>query len=386
MRYRLSAEDQKFRDECREFLQNNIPQELRDRVASHKELGRDDFVTTQRILNANGLAVPGWPAEWGGRNWTSLQHHIWREELAANDVLSPLDFNTSMFGPVLAAFGSQEQKERYLPATANLDIWWSQGFSEPEAGSDLASLKTTAVLDGDHWVVNGSKIWTTLGQYGDWMFALIRTDPNAPKPQAGISFMIMDMTTPGITVRPIELIDGSHEVNEVFFDNVRVPLENVIGEVNKGWTYAKFLLSNERDGIGAVGYSKRTLARAKAEASKLGLLQDPEISRRFVELENELLGVELTALRVAGGAREGEPDPVSSVLKLRGSRLSQEVTELIVDLSGPGGIASGAGDDSSLPEWVRSAVPHYLNERKVTIYGGSDEIQRTIISRTILGM
>lgn len=386
MRFRLSQEDQKFREESREFLQTQFPKELRDRVASHKELNRDDFVTSQRILNAAGLAVPGWPVEWGGRDWTPLQHHIWREELAANAVLSPLDFNTSMFGPVLATFGSQAQKERFLPATANLDIWWSQGFSEPEAGSDLASLKTTAVLDGDHWVVNGSKTWTTLGQYGDWMFALVRTDPHAPKRQEGISFMIMDMTTPGIIVRPIELIDGSHEVNEVFFEDVRVPVENIIGEVNKGWTYAKFLLSNERDGIGAVGDSKRTLALAKEAASKLGLLQDFEFSRRFVELENELLGVELTALRVAGGAATGEPDPVSSVLKLRGSRLSQEVTELVIDLSGPGGIASGAGDDSSLPEWVRTAVPHFLNERKSTIYGGSDEIQRTIISRTILGM
>lgn len=386
MRLRLSAEDEAFRAQLREFLLSEVPASIREKVAARHELVRDDYVTAQRILNAAGLAVPAWPVEWGGRGWSSLRLHLWREELAANAVPLPLDFNTSMVGPVIATFGSHDQKERFLPATANLDIWWSQGFSEPEAGSDLASLRTTAVRDGDGWVVNGQKTWTTLGQYGDWIFTLVRTDPDAPRRQQGISFLLIDMTTPGITVRPIELIDGSCEVNEVFFEDVHVPGENIVGEVNKGWTYAKFLLGNERVGIGSVGESKRALARAKQQALESGQLADPVVVSRFAELESDLLAVELTSIRVAAGPQGEEMDPVASVLKLQGSRIGQAVTELVMDLAGPAGLASGANEDSTLPEWARTSVPHYLNERKVSIYGGSNEIQRTIIAKTILGL
>lgn len=385
VRLRLSADDEAFRDELRTFMTTQIPQSIRDKVAAHHELSKDDYITSQRILNAAGLAVPAWPVEWGGHDWSELRHHIWHEELAMNGVPKPLEFNASMVGPVIATFGNQEQKERFLPATANLDIWWSQGFSEPDAGSDLASLRTSAVQDGDHWVVNGQKTWTTYGQHGDWIFTLVRTDPNAPKRQQGISFLLIDMTSPGLEVRPIELIDGSVEVNEVFFDNVRVPAENLVGEVNMGWTYAKFLLGNERTSIGSVGGSKRSLARIKRLAGEAGML-DAEFAGRIAELENEVLALELTALRVAGGSTGHTANPISSALKLRGSQLIQAVDELVVDLGGPASIASGAGDDSAVPEWVRGSVPAYLNDRKQSIFGGSNEIQRGIIAGTILGL
>ncbi|WP_432515049.1 acyl-CoA dehydrogenase family protein [Kineococcus sp. SYSU DK001] len=385
-RLRLPDEDAAFRDELRTFLRNRVPAEIRAKVVAGEELGKDDFVRSQRILNEAGLATPNWPVEWGGKGWSPLRQHIWHEELSLNGVPHPLDFNVSMVGPVIAAFGSQEQKERFLPATANLDIWWSQGFSEPEAGSDLASLRTAAVRDGEHWVVNGQKTWTTFGQHGDWIFTLVRTNPTAPKRQAGISFLLIDMTSPGVTVRPIELVDGSHEVNEVFFDDVRVPAGNLVGEVDKGWTYAKFLLGNERTGIGAVGESKRVLAAAKDRAATSGALDDPAIAARFADLENELLGVELTALRVAAGSAEEEADPASSVLKLHGSQVAQRVDELVVDLAGPAALASGAGDGSSAPSWARQSVPRFLNDRKLSIFGGSNEIQRNIIAQAILGL
>jgi alkylation response protein AidB-like acyl-CoA dehydrogenase len=302
------------------------------------------------------------------------------------NVPEPLAFNASMIGPVLAAFGSQEQKERFLPGTANLDIWWCQGFSEPDAGSDLASLRTTAVRDGDDWVVNGQKTWTTLGQYADWIFCLVRTDPTAEKKQRGISLLVFPMDTPGVTLRPIELIDGGHEVNEVFFEDVRVPAENLVGEENQGWTMAKFLLGNERVGIARVGSTKRLLAEAKRRSAELGLAGDDRLAARIAEVENELLALELTALRVVANSADGKPHPASSVLKLRGSELQQAATELVVDIAGPLSLASFADGGSEVPDWARVSAPEYLNYRKVSIYGGSNEVQRTIIAGTILGL
>jgi alkylation response protein AidB-like acyl-CoA dehydrogenase len=335
--------------------------------------------------------VPHWPAEWGGKDWTPLQLHIWREEMQLAGVPEPLAFNASMIGPVLAAFGSQELKERFLPATANLDIWWCQGFSEPDAGSDLASLRTTAVRDGEDWIVNGQKTWTTLGQYADWIFCLCRTDPTAEKRQRGISLLVFPMDTPGVTLRPIELIDGSFEVNEVFFEDVRVPGENLVGEENHGWDYAKFLLGNERVGIARIGFTKRLLAGAKEHARSVvvngtPLSEDPRTTARIAELENELVALELTALRVVAHSAGGRPHPASSVLKLRGSELQQAALELIVDLAGPLSLASFADGGSDVPQWARVATPEYLNYRKVSIYGGSNEVQRTIIAGTILGL
>ncbi|MBA2464283.1 MAG: acyl-CoA dehydrogenase family protein [Nocardioidaceae bacterium] len=398
MRLELSAADATFREEMRAFFTTEIPQVIRDTVAAGRELSKEQIVASQQTLNAAGLAVPGWPVEWGGRGWTSLQRHIWHEEMQRACVPLPLAFNVSMVGPVIATFGSEEQKQRFLPPTANLDIWWSQGFSEPDAGSDLASLRTTAVRDPStgsgqaaDFVVNGQKTWTTLGQHGDWIFNLVRTDADAPRRQRGISFLLIDMRSPGVTVRPIELIDGGHEVNEVFFENVHVPAENLVGEENKGWDYAKFLLGNERVGVAPVGSTKRVLCTAKEHARTAGrggssLLEDPLVAARIAELENGLLALELTALRVVANSADGKAHPASSVLKLRGTELQQAVSELVVDLGGPASLASGAGEGSDLAEWSRRSTPAYLNLRKASIYGGSNEIQRQIIAGTILGL
>jgi alkylation response protein AidB-like acyl-CoA dehydrogenase len=301
-------------------------------------------------------------------------------------VPEPLNFNAKMVGPVIAEFGSQETKQRFLPPTASLDIWWCQGFSEPEAGSDLASLRTTALRDGDSYVVNGQKTWTTLGQYADWIFCLVRTDPQAPKKQAGISFLLIDLDTPGITMRPIKLIDGSVEVNEVFFEDVRVPADQLVGEENQGWTYAKFLLGNERTGIAGVARTKVRLAEVKERATQTGLLKDQLFAARLAEAENELLALELTQMRIATSSVDGKPNPASSVLKLRGSQLQQIATELLVEVAGADALPFEAGGDIASPEWAQGSVPHYLNYRKTSIYGGSNEIQRTIIASTILGL
>ncbi|MFT4044284.1 MAG: acyl-CoA dehydrogenase family protein, partial [Gordonia sp. (in: high G+C Gram-positive bacteria)] len=371
------------------FFTTKIPQDIRDRIAAGNPILPDDVVTSQRILNAAGLATPGWPVEWGGKDWTPIQRNIYHDQLSLNFVPDPLTFNVSMVGPVIAQFGSQEIKERFLPATANLDIWWCQGFSEPEAGSDLASLKTRAVRDGDHYIVNGQKTWTTLGQYADWIFCLVRTNPDVKK-QAGISFLLIDINSEGIERRPIKLIDGSVEVNEVFFNDVRVPVENLVGEENAGWTYAKFLLGNERTGIARVGWTKTKIAKAKQVAAQTKtargtLLDDPLIASRIAELENDLLALELTQLRVVSSSAEGKANPVSSLVKLRGSELQQRATELLADIAGTRGLAVDApGVDT--PQWAQLAAPDYLNYRKVTIYGGSSEVQRTIISSSILGL
>ena len=391
MQLELSAEDTAFREEMREFFTTQVPEDLRQAVREGRELSKEQIVRGQQTLNEHGLAVPHWPVEWGGKDWTDLQLHIWREELQRACAPMPLAFNASMIGPVIAHFGSQEMKERFLAKTANLDIWWSQGFSEPDAGSDLASLRCAAVKDGDEYVVNGQKTWTTLGQHGDWIFNLVRTDPDAKK-QRGISMLLIDMTSPGVTVRPIELIDGGHEVNEVWFEDVRVPAGNLVGEENIGWDIAKFLLGNERVGVAPVGATKRALLRAKEVAKEQPgarggtMLEDPLVAARFVELENELLALELTALRVVAHSADGKPHPASSVLKLKGTELEQAVSELAMDIAGPAGLATGAGEDTELPLSARLATPTYLNLRKASIYGGSNEVQRQIISRTILGL
>lgn len=390
MKLAMTEDEAAFREEMRTFFRTQIPAEIRERVLAGT-FDKDDIVTTQRILNKHGLAVPHWPTEWGGKDWTPAQHDIWLTEMQLASVPEPLTFNASMVGPVIAEFGSQELKERFLPATANIDIWWSQGFSEPDAGSDLASLRTTAVRDGDFYVVNGQKTWTTLGQYGEWIFCLVRTDPNAPKRQAGISFLLIEMNSPGLEVRPIKLIDGGYEVNEVFFDNVRVPADQLVGEENKGWTYAKFLLGNERTGIAGVSRTKVRLGQVKerARATKLAtgtLLEDPLFAARLAEVENELLALELTQMSVVAGSADGKPNPVSSVLKMRGSQLQQAATELLLEVAGPDALPFEAGDEIATPEWAQHAAPSYLNNRKVSIYGGSNEVQRSIIASTILGL
>lgn len=386
MQLALTPEEAAFRDELRTFYTTEIPAEIRERSRAGTEISKDDIVTTHRILNDHGLAVPSWPVEWGGKDWTPTQHQIWLDEMQLACVPEPLNFNAKMVGPVIAEFGSQAVKERFLPPTASLDIWWCQGFSEPEAGSDLASLRTTALRDGDSYVVNGQKTWTTLGQYADWIFCLVRTDPNAPKKQAGISFLLIDLDTPGITMRPIKLVDGSVEVNEVFFEDVRVPAENLVGEENQGWSYAKFLLGNERTGIAQVGRTKVKLAEVKERAKANGLLSDPLFAARLAEAENDVLALELTQMRVASGSKGGKPNPASSVLKLRGSQLQQLATELMMEVAGPDILPFPNGAEIASPEWAQHSAPRYLNYRKTSIYGGSNEVQRTIISSTILGL
>ncbi|MBB3663043.1 alkylation response protein AidB-like acyl-CoA dehydrogenase [Prauserella sediminis] len=385
----LSSEDIEFRDGLREVFLREIPEEIRRRNALSR-ITREDIVTTQRILNSHGLAVPHWPVEWGGKDWTPTQSHIYASELQRGSVPQPLAFNVSMIGPIIAEFGTEEQKRTFLPATANLDIWWSQGFSEPEAGSDLASLRTTARREGDVYVLNGQKTWTTLGQYGDWMFVLARTDPDAPRKQQGLSFLLLDMTTPGIERRPITLVDGSAEVNEFFFDNVRVPVENLVGEENKGWSYAKFLLGNERNGIAQIGTSQRVFADLAEAAGGIptetgALADDPQFRASMHRSRTTLLALEATQLRVTGASENGQASPVSSLLKMEGTKALQELSKLRKE---------AASQDSMLldteavvaDEASAVAAAQYLNQRKLSIFGGSNEIQRGVIAKTILGL
>jgi len=387
----LTPQEQQFREEMRDFFTTKIPQDIRDKVAAGVELSKDDFVRAHRIMHVAGLAVPAWPVEWGGQDWSDLQRYLFLDEMQLANVPAPLAFNANMIGPVIAAFGSQEMKERFLPPTASLEIWWCQGFSEPESGSDLASLRTTAVRDGDEYVVNGQKTWTTLGQHADWIFALVRTDPDAARPQQGISMLLIPMDAPGVTLRPIQLIDGGHEVNEVFFDDVRVPVDQLVGEENRGWDYAKFLLGNQRVGVAPTGWIKRKLAAAKEYAASTAcgettLIEDPLTAARIAELECDLIALELTVLRVAANSHGGKPDPASSILKLRGSELQQDVLELIADIAGTSSLSWDVDAASEIPEWAHHATPVYLNFRKASIYGGSNEVQRQVISTGILGL
>ncbi len=393
----FTPEERAFRAEMREFFTTQIPQRIRDEVQRGEHVSREDQVTAQRILNEHGLAVPHWPSQWGGRDWTPVQMYIYQDELQQACVPPPLGFNTNMVGPVIAQFGSEEHKQKFLPATANLDIWWCQGFSEPGAGSDLASLGTTAVRDGDHYVVNGQKTWTTLGQYADWIFCLARTDKSAKK-QMGISFILIDMKSPGITVRPIQTIDGGVEVNEVWFDEVRVPVENLVGEENKGWDYAKFLLGNERTGIARVGVSKARIRRIKQLASlervgDITMMDEPHFREKVAAVEVELKALEMTQLRVVADERKrerGKPNPASSILKLKGSELQQATTELLMDVVGPYILPyddheEGSNEPPVGPDYAAEAAPTYFNWRKISIYGGSNEIQRNIVAKAILG-
>lgn len=399
MDLRFTPEEIAFRDEVRTFFRSEIPAEIRKKVSEGRGMTREDYITSQRVLNAKGWAVPHWPREWGGQDWTAIQRYIFTEEMLLAAVPLPLQFNCYMVGPVIAAFGNQAQKEKHLAKIANLDEWWCQGFSEPGAGSDLASLKTKAVREGDHYIVNGQKTWTTLGQYADWIFCLVRTDPAAKK-QAGISFILIDMKTPGITVRPIITLEGRHEVNEVFFDNVKVPVENLVGQENKGWDYAKFLLANERTGIARIGLSKERLARIKRLAREMpsgeGMVwDDRDFRERLADVEIELKALEITQMRVvaAQGKRDpNKPDPASSILKIKGSQLQQATTELLLEVAGPFALAAPirSGDlTNDWPfdyDWADAAAASYFNNRKVSIYGGSNEIQKNIIAKAVLGL
>ena len=310
MDLRFTPEEIAFRDEARAFMRDALPAPIRQKMIEGRRLVKDDLVTWQRILNAKGWAVPHWPVQWGGTGWSAVQLYLFRDEMQQAPAPEPLQFGVNMVGPVIVAFGNDAQKKRFLPRIANLDDWWCQGFSEPEAGSDLAAVKTTAKREGDHYIVNGQKTWTTLAQYADWIFCLVRTD-TAAKKQQGISFLLIDMKTPGVTVRPIQTFDGGHEINEVFLDDVRVPVENLIGEENKGWDYAKFLLGNERSGIARIGISKARLRRLKelaalAMSGDKPLIADERFRMKIAAIEVELKALEMTQLRVLSRERNGQ--------------------------------------------------------------------------------
>ncbi len=391
-----SAADESFRMEVRQWLTANLPADLQHKVLNHRRLGREEMVRWHKILAKKGWVAPGWPIEWGGTGWNATQRHIFEEECASAGTPMILPFGIAMVAPVIMRFGTEEQKRHYLPRIYDCTDWWCQGYSEPGSGSDLASLKTRAVRDGDHYVVNGQKTWTTLAQHADMMFCLVRTSDEG-RAQEGISFLLIDMKTPGIIVRPIIMLDEDHEVNEVFLDDVRVPVANRVGEENKGWTCAKYLLGHERTGIAAVGRSKRELAflkRLAREHHKNGrpIIEDPLFAAKVAQLEIELMALEMTVLRVISseGAQRG-PGPEASLLKIKGTEVQQWLTELMVEAVGPyampferdflEGKAEHALDADAAP-----LAAYYFNFRKTSIYGGSNEIQRNIISQMILGL
>ena len=396
MDLRLTEEEIAFRDEVRAFVRDNLPASIREKGAAGRKLSKDDYERWTRTLADKGWAAPHWPREWGGTGWSPIQQAIFLDETQRANAPELVPFGVNMVGPVIYTFGSQKQKERFLPRIIDLRDWWCQGFSEPGAGSDLASLRTTARRDGDSWVISGQKTWTTMAQYADWIFVLARTNAQAKK-QEGISFFLVDMQTPGITVRPIQTIDGGHEVNEVFFDDVRAPIDAIVGEENKGWDYAKFLLANERNGIARVGVSKARLDRVRelASLSVYGSgpkIDDPFFRVRLAAVEVELKALEMTQMRVISNRKtNGKPDPASSVLKIKGSEIQQATTELLMEVVGPYALPYESTEALTNeppvgPDWAAPLAPAYFNNRKVSIYGGSNEIQRSIIAKAILGL
>ncbi len=388
-----SPEELSFRDEVRAWLADALPADIRDKVVNYRGLSKDEYTHWHKTLAAKGWSVPHWPQEWGGTGWNVTQRYIYDEEfgLAGAPTLPP--FGPAMCASVLLRFGTPQQQARFLPRIREGDDFWVQGYSEPGAGSDLAAVKTRAERKGDHYLVNGQKIWTTLGHYGDWIFCLVRTDTTAEKRQEGISFLLIDMATPGITVRPLILMDGGHEVNEVFFDDVKVPLENIVHEENKGWTVAKYLLGHERMGSGAVGSSRREMAALKKLAARelkngKPLLDDPRFRDRLSRAEIELDALEITSMRFLDKMRRtGQPPGADvSMLKIRGTEVQQAITELMMQAVGPMAQPFVAVAGGAIDHVTSRLSPRYCNFRKASIYAGSNEIQRNIIAKMTLGL
>ena len=389
MNINFSKDDIAFRDEVREWLANDYPKHVKDKTDNGIALTKDDLTDYHKALSNKGWMGYNWPVEYGGTGWSATQLYIFNKEFGLAGCPPLLAFGVSMVAPVIWTFGNEQQKERFLPDILEFNTWWCQGYSEPGSGSDLASLKTKAVLENDHYIVNGAKTWTTLAQNADWIFCLVRTDNSGIK-QEGISFLLIDMDTPGIEVKPIITIDGEHEVNSVFFSDVKVPVENLVGEEGKGWTYAKFLLAHERFGIASVGASMRQLNKLKEIVSKLS---NSELQKKVNELEVSLSALEITELRLLSALENGgHPGAESSILKIKGTEMQQHLSELFVEAAGqyilpyegPDGFESNripAG-----PDYASSSVAQYLNYRKTSIYGGSNEIQKNIIAKAILGV
>jgi len=389
MHLEFTEEERAFREEVQRFLRERLPADIRDKVLSGCELTRDEYQMWQRRLYERGWGAMSWPVQFGGAGWNAVQQYIFEEEAALAGAPRLIPFGLKMVAPVLMAYGSAAQQIKFLPKIISGETWWCQGYSEPGAGSDLASLRTRAVREGDHYVVNGQKTWNTLGHYADWIFCLVRTDPQA-KPQSGITFLLIDMKSPGVSVRPIALLDGGREVNDVWFENVRVPLENRVGEENRGWTYAKFLLGHERTLIAGVGTAKRELARLKRTAAaerKDGrpLLDDPLFAARIARVEIELAALEITNLRVLCAERSSQaPGPEASMLKIKGSEIQQDISELLMRAAGAYALpmrrdAMEAGRQAD-PNAV-NVMAGYLNQRKLSIFGGTNEIQKNIIAK-----
>ncbi|MEM7407962.1 MAG: acyl-CoA dehydrogenase family protein [Pseudomonadota bacterium] len=396
MHLELTEEERAFQREVRDFMQESVPADIKSKVERGVALSRDDQVTWQKILYQKGWMAPHWPVEWGGTGWSPVQKHIFEEEMAMASTPRIVPFGVSMVAPVIMAFGTQAQKERFLPKILSSEDWWCQGYSEPGSGSDLASLATRAERDGDHYIVNGQKTWTTMAQHADWIFCLVRTE-RTDKKQEGISFLLIDMKTPGVSVHPIKTIDGGAEVNQTHFENVRVPVENLIGEEGKGWTYAKFLLGHERTGIASVGRSKWQLQRLKRVAREehedgKPLIEDESFAMQIAQVEADLQALDAVVLRVVSAEEAGQgPGPEASILKINGTLIQQKLSELLYKAVGnyahpfiAESMQEGWNEDRVGPDYAQPLAPTYFNWRKASIYGGSNEIQKNIIAKAVL--
>ncbi len=394
----LNAADTAFRDEVRAFIRESLPLTIKRKVETGQSLDRDDYLTWQRILYERGWMAPAWPVELGGTGWTPIQHYIFEEECHAGSAPRVVPFGIKMLAPVLMRFGSEEQKAYYLPRILKNEDWWCQGYSEPGAGSDLAALRMRAVRDGDHYVVTGQKTWTTLAHHADMMFGLVRTSDEG-KRQEGISFLLMDMRDAGVSVRPIRTFDGGQDINDVFFDGVRVPVANRVGEENKGWTYAKFLLGHERTNIAGIGWSKQRMRELKeiAATERLGegaLIDDAHFRGRMAEVEIELEALETIVLNLVSAESSGRPPgPEASLLKIKGTEIQQAVTELaaeaIASYAAPFPSSTPvelANEPAIGPDYATPLAPLYFNWRKSSIYGGTNEIQKNIMAKFVLGL
>jgi alkylation response protein AidB-like acyl-CoA dehydrogenase len=395
--------EESFRTEVRAFLEAELPADIRRKMRLGRRLHKDDMVRWQKILHRRGWGAGMWPERFGGAGWSVVQQHLFDEEAAAAGAPPQIPFSLRMVAPVLMTFGNAAQQEYFLPRIISGEDWWCQGYSEPGSGSDLASLRTSAVRQGEHYLVNGQKTWNTLGQYADWIFCLVRTDSQA-RQQQGISFLLIDMKTPGIAVKPIITIEGEHEINDIFFDNVKVPVQNLVGEENKGWTYAKFLLSHERTNNAGIGNCKRALKRLKEIAAAQmangrPLLEDSRFRDRIARVELELKALEITNLRVLSAVSNESraPGPEVSALKIKGSEIIQQLAELQMHALGHDALphvrealeVDWAADPllaAHYPAYAPALSGQYFNQRKTTIYAGSTEIQKNIISKLILGL
>ena len=388
-----SPEEAAFRLEVRGWIAANLPADLREKITHYQHLSREDLIRWHKILAAKGWSVPHWPVEWGGTGWDITQRYIFDEEMGLAGAPPMAPFGPVMCAAVLMRFGTEQQKNRFLPRMRDGEDFWVQGYSEPGAGSDLAALKTNAERQGDHYLVNGQKIWTTLGHYGDWIFCLVRTDATVEKRQEGISFLLIDMKTPGITVRPLILMDGGHEVNEIFFENVKVPVENLVFEENKGWTVAKYLLGHERMGSARTGGLRREMSALKAlaateERDGQPLMKDVRFRDKVSRTEIELDALELTAMRFLDKMRRsGQPPGADvSMLKIRGTEIQQMITELMMQAAGPNAQPFAGVNGGTVDAYASRLSPRYFNYRKASIYAGSNEIQKNIIAKMTLGL